>query len=307
MIILMVSLLALTLIVFLLMSLVKKGLMKEGDEWSTRKAKKIGRLRYAICIPLLALMFLICLISGVRIVDQTEIGVVKTFGQISGTIDSGLNIVNPLTDSVTMVDLKVRKSERSFASYTKDAQPLSAGCEYQYEVVPTRAAEVIADYGSQEAMDEKLGNLIEERVKIVLARYSAMPLLENRANLSPEVTAEVEKLEEQFPVHFSSVIVRDLDFSDAFEASVEAKMTAEQNALKAEQDKKTAVIKAQQEKEVAALEAEALEMTRKALENMPEGWIQQQYIEKWDGKLPQIVTEGSGLMLAPDLNGDKAE
>ena len=48
-----------------------------------------------------------------------------------------------------------------------------------------------------------------------------------------------------------------LDFSDAFEASVEAKMTAEQDALRAEQEKKTAVVKAEQAKEVAAIEAEA--------------------------------------------------
>ena len=196
-----------------------------------------------------------------------------------------------------MIDLKVHKQERAFASYTKDAQPVAASIEFQTEVIPSRAVEIVEDYGSQEAMEEKLGNLVEERTKIVLAKYSAMPLLENRANLSAEVATEVEKLEEQFPVNFTTVIVRDIDFSDAFEASVEAKMTAEQAALKAEQDKKTAVIKAEQQKEVAAIdadaaiakakgEAEALEITRQALQNMPETWIQQLWIEKWNGQLP---------------------
>lgn len=33
-------------------------------------------------------------------------------------------------------------------------------------------------------------------------------------------------------------------------------------------------------------EAEALEITRQALQNMPDTWIQQLWIEKWDGKLP---------------------
>ena len=90
-------------------------------------------------------------------------------------------------------------------------------------------------------------------------------------------------------------------------------MTAEQDALRAEQEKKTAVVKAEQAKEVAAIEADAaiakakgeaesMKITKEALSSMPDEYIQSMYLEKWDGKLPQIVTEGSGLMLTPDLS-----
>lgn len=49
-------------------------------------------------------------------------------------------------------------------------------------------------------------------------------------------------------------------------------------------------------------EADALAITREALENMPDTWVAQQYLEKWDGKLPQLITgDGTGVMLAPDL------
>ena len=49
-------------------------------------------------------------------------------------------------------------------------------------------------------------------------------------------------------------------------------------------------------------EARALEITREALENMPDTWIAQQYLEKWDGKLPQFITgDGTSVMLTPDL------
>ena len=250
--------------------------------------------------------------STIRIVDETEIGIVKTFGQISRTIDGGLSFTIPVVNTVSFVDLKVHKQERAFASYTKDAQPVTASIEFQTEVISSLADTIVRDYGSQKAMEEKLGNLVEERTKIILAKYSAMPLLENRANLSAEVMVEVEKLEEQFPVNFTTVIVRDIDFSDAFEQSVEAKMTAEQAALKAEQDKKTAVIKAEQEKEVAVIEAEAavaraageaeaMGIIREALQNMPEAYIQQMYVEKWDGKLPTYMTNGDnmGLLINP--------
>lgn len=254
-------------------------------------------------------------IGGVRVVDETEVGVVKTFGEISGTVDSGLNFINPLTQKVTMYDLRVHVRESSFASYTKDAQPLTAAIEYQYALNPAFAEDVAREYGSYEILETKLGNVIEEKAKIVFAHYSAMPLLENRSNLSTEVAEEVKTIEDLFHVTFTSVVVKDIDFSDAFEASVEAKMTAEQAALKAEQDKKTAIIQAEQKKEVAAIaaeaaiaqakgEAEALEITRQALQNMPDTWIQQLWIEKWDGKLP-TTQAGSDAAIIVNPNMDK--
>ena len=51
--------------------------------------------------------------------------------------------------------------------------------------------------------------------------------------------------------------IRNIDFSDAFEATVEDKMIAEQQQLKAEFEKKKAIIEAEKELEVAKLAAEA--------------------------------------------------
>lgn len=90
-------------------------------------------------------------------------------------------------------------------------------------------------------------------------------------------------------------------------------MTAEQNALRAEQEKKTAVVKAEQQKEVAVInadaaieqargEAEAMRITREALQNMPEAYIQQMWIEKWDGKLPSVQSGSqSAVVVNPNI------
>lgn len=300
-----ILLILIALVAFITCSIVcgtaKKKASETKDDWERRSyvkvIKSITRVKWIATLGALVILIIVLVIGGVRVVDVTEVGVVKTFGEISGTIDSGLNFINPLTQKVTMYDLRVHVRESSFASYTKDAQPLTASIEYQYALNPAFAEDVAREYGSYEILETKLGNVIEEKAKIVFAHYSAMPLLENRSNLSTEVAEEVKTIEDLFHVTFTSVVVKDIDFSDAFEASVEAKMTAEQAALKAEQDKKTAIIQAEQKKEVAAIaaeaaiaqakgEAEALEITRQALQNMPDTWIQQLWIEKWDGKLP---------------------
>ncbi len=277
-----------------------------------KSSVNIGRkLKFIAFVP-----FLIALVavffSSVRIVDSTEVGVVRNFGQISRTIDGGFNLVNPITETVTMYDLKVHVKEADFMSYSKDAQPLEAVCEYQYQIDPAFVMDIAQKYGSQEQMEGKLTNVVEERVKIVFARYSAMELIEARSTLSSEVDNEVTNVEELFHVTFTSVIVRDIDFSDAFEKSVEEKMIASQEVLKAEQEKEKAIIEAEKAKEVAEIkaeeariaaqgEADALMITKEALEKMPANYTELQYLEKWDGKLPQIVSEGSGLMLTPNI------
>lgn len=306
MIVLFVILAVIAIIGFVATTMIRKGLDSHGQ-------KVLGVIRIAIVGVCAVIAALSMLIGGIKIIDQTEVGVIKTFGRVDRTISGGLNFVNPISDTVEVMDLRVHVREASFASYTKDAQPLTAAIEYQYEPDASRAMDIVKQYGSYEIMETKLGAAVEERAKIVFASYSAMPLLENRSTLSAQVQDEVKELEDLFPVNFTQVIVKDIDFSDAFEQAVEAKMQAEQNALRAENEKQEAITRAEQEREVARVEAEAavltaqgeadaLAITREALENMPDTWIAQQYLEKWDGKLPQLITSDSpGVMLTPDL------
>ena len=312
MIILLVILAIVAIAGFIVTTALRKGLDPK-DDYDGERLKVLGVIRIAIMIGCAAIFAIAMLIGGIKIMDQTEVGIVKTFGKVDHTISGGLNFVNSISDTVEVMDLRVHVREASFASYTKDAQPLTAAIEYQYEPIAAQAMQIVSQYGSYEILEQKLQAAVEERAKIVFARYGAMTLLENRATLSAQVQEEVKELEALFPVNFTQVVVKDIDFSDAFEQAVEAKMQAEQNALRAENEKQEAITRAEQEREVARVEAEAavlaaegearaLEITREALENMPDTWIAQQYLEKWDGKLPQLITgDGSGLMLTPNL------
>lgn len=311
MIFLAVVLVIVAILGFAIPSAFRKGL-DPTDSYEKRTRRTLGTVR--VIIPLIAALIfgVAMLVGGIRIVDQTEIGIVKTFGRVDHTITGGLNFVNPITDTVETMDLVVHVREASFASYTKDAQPLTSTIEYQYEPYADKAMDIATQYGSYEIMETKLCAAVEERAKIVMARYGAMSLLENRSTLSAQVQEEVKELEQTFPVNFSQVVVKDIDFSDAFEKAVEAKMEAEQNALRAQNEKQEAITRAEQAREVAKVnaeaaiataqgEADALEITRKALEQMPDTWIAQQYLEKWDGKLPTYMLgdNGASIMLTP--------
>lgn len=168
----------------------RKGLDPQ-DSYDRRRRKMLGIVRVFIAAGCAAVAALAMLIGGIKIMDQTEVGIVKVFGKVDHTISGGLNFVNPISDTVEVMDLRVHVREAAFASYTKDAQPLTASIEYQYEPIAAQAMNIVAQYGSYEIMEQKLSAAVEERAKIVFARYSAMPLLENRSTLSTQVQEEV--------------------------------------------------------------------------------------------------------------------
>lgn len=308
-----IILMVLLIAVFGVTTVVAKSATKDGEDEVANGAKTF---RLVGCSVLGGILLLITIISSITMIDSTEVGVVRHFGRIDREISAGLNVKNPISEKVEKYDLRVHIRDVQFESYTKDAQPVIVTADYQYKLRPGEVMDVAREYGSYEIMETKLQSVVEEKIKTVFSKYSAMPLLENRANLSPEVYAAIEELEDLYHVDFTATVVRDIVFSDAFEASVEAKMTAEQEALRAEQEKKTAVVKAEQQKEVAAInaeaaieqargEAEAMRITREALQNMPEAYIQQMWIEKWDGKLPSVQAgESASVIVNPGVGGE---
>ncbi len=305
-----IILLVLLVVVFVLSTLVAKAAKADGKD---KVVSKVKTFRAVVCVILAVILVTVVALSSVCMIDSTEVGVVRSFGRIDREIGAGLNWTNPISENVEKYDLRVHIKDVQFESYTKDAQPVIVSADYQYKLRPGEVMDVAREYGSYEIMESKLQSVVEEKVKTVFSKYSAMPLLENRSNLSPEVSEAIKELEDLYHVDFTAVVVRDIVFSDAFEASVEAKMTAEQEALRAEQEKKTAVVKAEQQKEVAAInadaaieqargEAEAMRITREALQNMPEAYIQQMWIDKWDGKLPSVQAGSqSAVVVNPDI------
>ena len=190
MLILTIILLLLAIVSFFVFTVLARSFAREGYDTAPRVMK-----RCRIIVPIVFVLILACILifSGLHIIDSTEIGVVRNFGEIDRQIGSGLNLVNPISETVNIYDLRVHVGNEAFASYTRDAQPLTASIEYQYSLNPAEVLDVAREYGSYEVLESKLANVVQERAKIVFARYSAMTLLENRSNLSTEVAAEVDR------------------------------------------------------------------------------------------------------------------
>ena len=191
-------------------------------------------------------------------IEAGEIAVVKHMGEISGTRTPGTYFDFWLTESYSIYDAKVQNVDIQTQAYSKDAQTMDIAMTVQFRVQQDRVEEIATTYGSLDAVESRIESVVAERTKSVLSRYSAMEIIETRADISPEVERYVkEAIDESYCVDVTTVVLSNIDFSDTFEQTVEDKMVAEQKKLQAEYEKERAIIQAEQELEVAKKAAEA--------------------------------------------------
>ena len=104
----------------------------------------------------------------------------------------------------------------------------------------------------------RIESIATEKTKSTLSSYSAMNIIETRSTISPQVEEIIKStVDEEYYVNIVAVVLTNIDFSDAFEKTVEDKMIAEQEKLKAQYEKETAIVNAEKELEVAKLAAQA--------------------------------------------------
>ena len=88
----------------------------------------------------------------------------------------------------------------------------------------------------------------------------------------------------EFGVQVIKISITNHDFSDEYEKAIEAKKAAEQEAQKVEIENNQKIKTAEANLKVKELEARANTMLTQSLTREV---LQKQWIEKWDGKLPQ--------------------
>jgi regulator of protease activity HflC (stomatin/prohibitin superfamily) len=252
-------------------------------------------------------LVLLLLATSVRIVGAGEILLVKEWGRAVGTKGPGLNFIIPVINTTESYETRTRQINMSFQAYSLDAQTMDIVFAVQYAIDPTRVVQIATTYGTQDMLETKITRIIEERAKVVFASRSAMMIIETREALSQQLLTAMAPLNEEYFISISVAVASDISFSDAFETAVENKMLAEQAKLQAEYDKERAIIKAEEQLEVAKREAEAAIAKAggdaEALTIMQDAWsvlapdvkdamLRQQFYEKWDGTLPQVMSDG---------------
>lgn len=222
-----------------------------------RKASKT-RLGIFLGVGLAGFLLFLFIPFSFHTVDAGEVAVVKHMGEARQVRTSGTYFDFWVTEKYQRYDAKVQNLNIVTSAYSSDAQTMDVRMTVQYQIDTTKAIEIANHYGSLDELSNRIESISVERSKSVLSSYSAMTIIETRATVSPKVEESVKaSVDENYYVNIVAVVLTNIDFSDAFEKTVEDKMIAEQEKLKAQYEKETAIINAEKELEVAKLQAEA--------------------------------------------------
>lgn len=253
----------------------------------------------SIIVAIASIGSLVIVPASIHVVDTGEIAVVKFLGDARKLRTAGTYFDWNLLYEYQTYDSKVQNVEISTMTYSSDAQTMDITMTLQYQIMGDKVLDIAKQYGSLEALQARIESIAIEKTKAVLSAHKAMDIIAKRAEMSPAVEDAIKKaIDEDYFVNVNTVVLTNIDFSDAFETAVEEKMIAEQQQLKANYENETKVAQAKANAEAKRIAAQAEKDANDLLQkSLTDEILRQNYIDKWDGKMPQYVGDGSGVIV----------
>lgn len=265
----------------------RKGQYEDVDKEVVETKYNIPKI---VIFSILGLTLLTLFFSSFSIIETGEVGVKYRLGKITNSkMHDGLNFVNPITEYVVKVNVKVQKSEETVESSTKDMQIVNTTVAVNYRVEIDKVNELYKKVGSK-YQDTILQPAIRESIKTAIAKYNAEEITTKRNEVSNECLKAIQGKVEKYGILVEDFNLTNISFSVEYTKAIEEKQVAEQK-----------LEKARLEAEQKVVEAEA---TRKANEllsqTITEKTLTEKFLEKWNGELPK-VTSGNGIFNINDF------
>ncbi len=284
-----------------------------------------GNAAYSAIVPIIVVLaVLLFFLAGMFVIVQAgHVGVVKRLGAVQmDALDEGLHFKRPFVDTVEQIDIRLMPTNAKSTAASRDLQTVSTEVNVTYSVNGELAPAMFQRIGDTRKVAAALVEpAIQESVKAVTAQYTAEELVTKRAEVKVAIQTAIEEFIEktladkdvQNGVTLANVAITDFVFSVEFNKAIESKVKAEQEALRAKNEKLMRVTQAEaKEAEVklaadaaaystqveSEARAKAIELEAAALRDNP-SIISLRAIERWDGAVPQI--SGTGAVPFIDL------
>ena len=237
-------------------------------------------------------------------------GVVTNFGKVSErTLEPGIHFKAPW-QSVIKMDTRIQVKTVDLSCFSSDIQEVIVKYAVNIQIASRDTKTIYSTIG-QDYYNVVIVPNVAECVKTVVAKYNAEDLINERAALAQSIEELLSAKLENYNIIVISTSITDIDFKDTFTDAVEAKQVAQQNKLRAETEAQQKIVEAEAEQQVRKINADAqayelkvkaeaeAEANRMISESLDESILQKMYYDNWDGKLPNVVTDGSSLLQIP--------
>jgi len=274
-------------------------------------------IKNIVIAAVVAIFGLSCIFGSWYTVDQGERAVILRNGEIAGISEPGLSWKMPFIDDVVKMSVQSRKSEYpAMATYSRDQQPATMKISVNYRLNAAAVGDIYANYGSEQGVvDRLISPRVMSETKNVFGQFNAVAAIQDRERLNLEVLTAIQG-SVQGPVTIESVQIEEIDFSSAYEASIEQRMLAEVEVQKIKQNLErervqadivttqakasadSVRLQAQAESDAIRLrgdaEAQAITARGDALNKNPD-LVSLVQAEKWNGVLPTTMVPGGAV------------
>lgn len=271
--------------------------MAKEDMSSAELTAKI--IKWAI----VGIILCILIFGSFFIISAGQRGIVLTFGNPNVVpYAEGIHFKIPLIQSVVKMNVQTQKYEVAKASAaSKDLQTVTTDITINYYVNPDSTPTLYKNIGIN-YQDKVIAPAVQEVMKAATAQYTAEELITKRAEVKDKIDETLTTRLKTWDINVQSVAITNFDFSEQFNTAIEAKVTAEQNALAAKNKLAQVEYEAQQRVTQAKGESEAIAIQAQAI-NAQGGkdYVSLQAINKWNGQLPTFMGGGAIPFINMDL------
>lgn len=250
---------------------------------------RVGRMVATVAAVVAGFIGLIVILSSFGTVNAGYRGVLLTNNAVTGEKGEGLYFKIPFIQSVVELDARETKEEVDASAASKDLQTVNTKVAVNYRLKQDRVLDLYQNVGI-EYKEKLIAPAIQESVKAATARYTAEELITKRDEVRDVIFTQLKEKLATSPIEVKSFSIINFAFSQSFDAAIEAKVTAEQEALTSKNQLETAKYDADKRIAEARGEAEAIRIQAQAITSQGgEDYVKLKAIEKWNGQYPTTV------------------
>lgn len=250
-------------------------------------------------------------------IDQGERGVHLRNGEVVGVLTPGFHMTAPMFDSVKRLDIRDQNMRLQMTTYSFDQQPTELVVSVSWQLPEANVDKAYIGFGSLQALEDRVVTpRARDAIKNTFGKFTAAQAVQNRERLAQETLESVRGAFESTVVNVLSVQFEVVEFSKAYEQSIENRMLAQVQIETTRQQKETAAIQAEIEVVQAEAtarahreqyqaqadgirlrgeaEADAIRAKAQALAQNT-NLVNLNAVDKWDGKLPSHMVPGSAV------------
>ncbi|MBP5605528.1 MAG: hypothetical protein J6X60_08295, partial [Ruminiclostridium sp.] len=242
--------------------------------------------------------------------QEVFIGVKYRFGKIvEDNLSAGLNFCIPFVEEIEQVDVRDQIYSVMADAYTSDTQSVNElQLKLNYRYSSAMLSNIIRDTGISNVESKLLVPNVAKIAKDAIGKVKAEDLVQSRSEVQSKIQSELTQVLNPYGIVVTAFAIENLTFDPTFEASIQEKVIAAQDALKMEnktkekqEQAKQIVIQAQAEADsqvaLAEAEAKAISLIEDQLADSP-NYIDYYKIQKWNGILPQVIGDGVNPFVA---------